>query len=60
MKKETIIETANSMGRNIALDVFLEKLIFIDKIEKGLAQLESNETVSHSEVENYFKKKWKK
>lgn len=60
MKKETIIETANSMGRNIALDVFLEKLIFIDKIEKGLAQVENNETVSHREVENYFKKKWKK
>ena len=48
------------MGKNINLDDFLEKLILIDKVEKGLEQIETNHVVSNSEVELYFKKKWKK
>jgi hypothetical protein len=60
MKKEKIIQAANEMGKNINLDDFLEKLILIDKVEKGLEQIETNHVVSNSEVELYFKKKWKK
>ncbi len=60
MKKEKIIQTVNEMGKNINLDDFLEKLILIDKVEKGLAQIETNQVVLNSEVESYFKKKWKK
>jgi|LakMenE18May11ns_1017448.scaffolds.fasta_scaffold5646988_2 hypothetical protein len=60
MKKEKIIQAANEMGKNINLDDFLEKLILIDKVEKGLQQIETNHVVSNSEVELYFKKKWKK
>ncbi|MBI3518990.1 MAG: hypothetical protein HY062_06490 [Bacteroidetes bacterium] len=60
MKKEKIIQAANEMGKNINLDDFLEKLILIDKVEKGLAQIETNQVVLNSEVELYFKKKWKK
>lgn len=60
MKKEKIIQLANEMGKNINLDDFLEKLILIDKVEKGLEQIETNHVVSNSEVELYFKKKWKK
>lgn len=48
------------MGKNINLDDFLENLILIDKVEKGLAQVETNQVVSNSEVESYFKKRWKK
>jgi hypothetical protein len=60
MKKEKIIQAANEMGKNINLDDFLEKLILIDKVEKGLEQIETNHVVSNSKVELYFKKKWKK
>ncbi len=60
MKKEKIIQAANEMGKNINLDDFLEKLILIDKVEKGLAQIETNQVVLNSEVELYFKRKWKK
>lgn len=60
MKKEQVLQTINQMGKDIDINVFLEKLIFIDKIEKGLMQLENNETVNQSDVESYFTKKWKK
>jgi hypothetical protein len=60
MKKEKIIQAVNGMGKNINLDDFLEKLILIDKVEKGLAQIDTNQVVLNSEVELYFKKKWKK
>lgn len=60
MKKEKIIQAANEMGKNINLDDFLEKLILIDKVEKGLVQIDTNQVVLNSEVELYFKKKWKK
>ncbi|MEO8762209.1 MAG: hypothetical protein ABI388_11785 [Bacteroidia bacterium] len=60
MKKEKILQTVNSMGKNVDLDDFLEKLIVIDKVEKGLEQIENGQTMSHQEVERHFKKKWKK
>lgn len=60
MKKEKIIQAVNEMGKNINLDDFLEKLILIDKVEKGLVQIDTNQVVLNSEVESYFKKKWKK
>ena len=60
MKKEKIIQAVNEMGKNINLDDFLEKLILIDKVEKGLAQIDTNQVVLNSVVELYFKKKWKK
>jgi len=60
MKKEKIIQAAKDMGNNINLDDFLEKLILIDKVEKGLVQIDTNQLISNAEVESYFKKKWKK
>jgi len=60
MKKEKILNTINQMGKEVDINVFLERLIFIDKIEKGLIQVENQEIISQSEVETFFQKKWKK
>lgn len=60
MKKEKILNTINQMGKEVDINVFLERLIFIDKIEKGLIQVENQEIISQSDVETFFQKKWKK
>lgn len=48
------------MDKNINQNDFLGKLNLIDKVEKGLAQIHTNQVVLNSEVQLYFKKKWKK
>ncbi len=60
MKKNKILETVNDLPKEFDLDELLERLIFIDKVEKGLEQVENGKTLKQSEVEAHFKKKWKK
>jgi len=60
MKKEKILETINAMGKNIDLDDFLEKLILIDKVERGLLELKNGQVLTQKEVEKKFKQKWQK
>lgn len=60
MKREKILETVNGMGKNIDLDDFLEKLILIDKVERGLLDLKNGNTVTQKSVEQKFKQKWQK
>jgi hypothetical protein len=59
MKKEKIIETINELPQEFELDDLIERLIVIEKIEKGLVQLEKNETKSHEEVKKLVKT-WQK
>jgi hypothetical protein len=59
MKKEKIIETINELPQEFELDDLIERLILIEKIEKGLVQLEKNETKSHEEVKELVKT-WQK
>lgn len=60
MRKSKIIETVNDFPKELDLDELLEGLIFIDKVEKGLTEVEEGKVVKHSAVEGYFKKKWQK
>lgn len=55
MNKEKAIATINEMPQNFELDVLLEKLVFIEKVEKGLEQLKANNTISHDEVKQRVK-----
>lgn len=60
MKRETIIETLQSFPSNVDLNDLFEKLIFMEKVAKGLEQIEKGETVPHEKVVATFRKKWKK
>ena len=55
MNKEKVIATINEMPQNFDLDILMEKLIFIEKVEKGLNQLKTKNTVSHDEVKQRVK-----
>jgi hypothetical protein len=50
MKKATVIEAIKELPQDFELEKFLEKLIFIEKVENGLLQLEQKNTIPHDEV----------
>lgn len=60
MKRETAIETINELPKEFDLEELFEKLLFIEKVEKGLEQSEKGNTVSHEKVVKHFQKKWLK
>ncbi len=44
------------LPKEFELEVLLEKLIFVEKVEKGLTQLENRKTISHKKVKEIAKK----
>ena len=56
MKKETVIDAMTEMPQEFELDILLEKLIFIEKVEKGLKQIRDGKTKTHEEVKEIVKK----
>jgi hypothetical protein len=60
MNRNKIIETIKEFPKEVELDALFEKLIFIEKVEKGIEQADKGETIDHDKVEAHFKKKWSK
>ena len=50
MKKDKAIQVINEMPQDIDLEQLIDRLLFIDKVEKGLEQLDQGKTVSHEDV----------
>lgn len=59
MTKEKVIDSIKELPEQFELDVLLEKLLFIEKVEKGLEQVKKGEVVSHEEVKQMVDK-WRK
>jgi hypothetical protein len=57
MKKDKVIDTVNDLPNEFELDDLIEKLVFVEKVEKGLKQLKKGKTVSHEKVKQ-MSKKW--
>ena len=55
MKREKILETVKELPPEFELEEFMERLIFIEKVEKGLTQLDEKKTVSHEQVKEKVK-----
>lgn len=60
MKKQTVIDTVNALPKEINLEQLLEKLVFMEKVEKGLVQAKAGSTTEHRKVTERFRKKWSK
>ena len=56
MKRDKAIETIKELPPEFDLDELIERLIFVDKVEKGLKQLDEGKTVPHEEVKKITKK----
>ncbi|HNV27521.1 MAG TPA: hypothetical protein PKJ83_00195 [Cyclobacteriaceae bacterium] len=56
MKRDKLIEAIRELPQEIELEELMERLIFEEKIEKGLIQLEQGSTTDHSKVKELVKK----
>ncbi|MBX2916064.1 MAG: hypothetical protein KF856_12410 [Cyclobacteriaceae bacterium] len=56
MKREKAIEAINELPHEFNLDDLIEKLIFVEKVEQGLKQLDTGKTVPHEKVKELVKK----
>jgi predicted transcriptional regulator len=60
--KEKILQAINSMpeDRFEDIDVLLERLVILDKVERGMKDIEDGKTITHEEMKNkvdsWFKK----
>ena len=56
MKRDTAINTINNFPQEFELEDLLEKLVFKEKVEQGLEQLEKGKTIPHEKVTEIVKK----
>lgn len=56
MKRDKAIETVKELPKEFELDVLLERLVFIEKVQQGLAQVKQKKLVPHSSVKEIVKK----
>ncbi len=56
MKKENLTKILNDLPSEFELDYLMEKLIFIEKVEKGLEQLNNGNVITHYELKQKTKK----
>jgi hypothetical protein len=59
MTKDKALETVNNLPQEFELDELIERLIFIEKVEKGIQQLDKGESKSHDEAKSIIKS-WQK
>ncbi|MEI9919336.1 MAG: hypothetical protein WDO14_11110 [Bacteroidota bacterium] len=59
MTREKAIETIKELPQEFELDALFERLLFIDKVEKGLEQIKQGKTISNEEVKSKIQQ-WKK
>jgi len=55
MNKDKVIDTVNELPQNFELDELMEKLIFIEKVELGLKQVEEGKVVSNDKAKEIAK-----
>ena len=52
MKKELVLEAIKELPQDFDLEKLLERLVFMEKVEKGLLQLEQGDTIPHEQVKD--------
>lgn len=56
MKKTSVISILNDLPKEFSLDELLERLLVIEKIDKGLREVKEGKTVSHSKAKKEIEK----
>ena len=60
MKRETVLKAVKEFPAEVDLDALFERLLFIRKVEAGLAAADAGAKVSQAQAEAHFKRKWRK
>ena len=50
MRKQSLVNIINELPKEFDLDQLMERLIVIEKIEEGLEDVKSGDTVPHEKV----------
>jgi hypothetical protein len=50
MKRDKAIETVKGFPQEFELEDLIERLVFLEKVEKGLRQVEQGQTTPHEKV----------
>jgi hypothetical protein len=56
MKRDKAIETVKEFPQEFELEDLFERLVFVEKVEKGLQQVEQGQTIPHDKVKEMTKK----
>jgi hypothetical protein len=56
MKKDSVLDAINDFPQEFELEELIEKLVFVEKVEKGIHQLEKGKTTTHEGVKEAIKK----
>jgi hypothetical protein len=60
MNKLRVIETLDSLPDEFDTETLIEKLLFIEKVEKGMKDASEGKTISLQEAKQRFETKWSK
>ncbi len=50
------METVREFPQELDLEELMERLVFVEKVEKGLEQMKEGKTVLHEQVKDMIKK----
>jgi hypothetical protein len=56
MTKHQVVDSLKDFPEKFSVEHLIEKLIFIEKVEEGLAQSKNNETISMEEAKKRLHK----
>ena len=56
MKRDKAIDTIKELPKEFEVETLIDKLIFVEKVEQGLAQLKKGKTVTHEKAKEIVKK----
>ncbi len=56
LQKSTVIKTITNLPDQFSIDEVVEKMILLDKIEKGIKQADSNQVISEEELDREIEK----
>jgi len=54
LTRDRIIECLREMPADATVDDAIERLVFMARVEEGLAQLDAGEGISHEEIKRRF------
>jgi hypothetical protein len=59
MNKNKVIETLEQLPNEFSTEEFIDKLLFVEKIERGLEDVEEGKVISLNTAKERFNTKWK-
>jgi hypothetical protein len=60
MNKAKVIETLDNLPSEFSTEELMDRLLFIDKVECGMKDVEENKIISLDEAKSRISKKWLK